>query len=211
MPRRPKRPFVQSGGPAPGRLGNAEASPLKPCSEFTLYSPLQKWNQFVSCSEADSLVLLRTVELNVCCSVTLIVNRDIIFQQDKNDDDWITRYFFTGGTMPSANLLLYFQVCIFLLTYVMQLDKYEYWLAGHWSNMNVDNYWPFLQEDVSVVNHWLVSGTHYARTRYAFTKFQSIIFLLLRFDVISSEINWVENAKYFSDLDTRTKMICNEL
>ncbi|XP_058213228.1 (S)-coclaurine N-methyltransferase-like [Rhododendron vialii] len=74
--------------------------------------------------------------------------------EDVNEDDWITRYFFTGGTMPSANLLLYFQ------------------------------------DDVSVVNHWLVNGKHYAKTSEEWLK---------RMDKNLSSIKPIMEATYGKD------------
>lgn len=74
--------------------------------------------------------------------------------EDVNDDDWITRYFFSGGTMPSAHLLLYFQ------------------------------------DDVSVVNHWLVNGKHYAQTSEEWLK---------RMDENKSSIKPIMESTYGKD------------
>lgn len=78
--------------------------------------------------------------------------------EDVNEDDWITRYFFSGGTMPSANLLLYFQ------------------------------------DDVSVVNHWLVNGMHYSRTSEEW---------LLRMDKNWNAVRSIMESTYGKDSATK--------
>ena len=55
--------------------------------------------------------------------------------EDKEQEDWMSRYFFTGGTMPSENLLLHFQDHVKIETqWWVDGRHYEktsnHWLAG---------------------------------------------------------------------------------
>ncbi|CAA2997600.1 Hypothetical predicted protein [Olea europaea subsp. europaea] len=96
--------------------------------------------------------------------------------EDVNGDDWVSRYFFNGSTMPSANLLLYFQ-------------NYD------WNFEVMTSYCWFLlmfnmPDDVCIADHWLVNGKHYAQTCEGWLK---------RMDLNSNSVKPIMESTYGKD------------
>jgi cyclopropane-fatty-acyl-phospholipid synthase len=91
--------------------------------------------------------------------VHIFSHREFAYEFDANDKgDWMAQTFFSGGTMPSDDLLLHFQ------------------------------------DDLSVVDHWLIDGTHYGRTLRAW---------LERLDRHQDQVRPVLASVYGADQETR--------
>jgi cyclopropane-fatty-acyl-phospholipid synthase len=65
--------------------------------------------------------------------VHIFAHRTLTYHfEDHGDDDWMTRYFFSGGTMPSEHLLLFFQDKLRILDQWWVDGRHYEKTSNHW-------------------------------------------------------------------------------
>ncbi|MDX2086101.1 MAG: cyclopropane-fatty-acyl-phospholipid synthase family protein [Candidatus Melainabacteria bacterium] len=94
--------------------------------------------------------------------VHIFTHRTLAYHyEDRDGSDWLTRYFFTGGTMPSHDLLLHFQDALQLIhRWAVDGTHYEKTANAWLANMDQQraNVWPLLAQTYGegAVRRWWV-------------------------------------------------------